>query len=73
MIYNQRKQTLKSRCISLTNIIRFRTREEWEQEKKEKMLAEWDAYLAFEEEALRKAAEEKAAKIQNEDELDHTY
>lgn len=57
----------------MTNIIRFRTREEWEQEKKDKMLAEWDAYLAFEEEALHKAAEKKAAKIQNEDELDHTY
>lgn len=41
------------------NIIRFRTREEWEQEKKDKMLAEWEAYLAWEEETLRKAKEEK--------------
>ncbi|MFZ7947261.1 MULTISPECIES: hypothetical protein [Bacillaceae] len=56
----------------MTNIIRFRTREEWEQEKKDKMLAEWNAYLTFEEEALRKAAEKMAVKIQNEDEFDCT-
>lgn len=44
----------------MTNIIRFRTREEWEQEKKEKVLVEWKEYLVWEEEILRiKAAEEK--------------
>lgn len=41
------------------NIIHFRTREEWEEEKKAKTIAEWEAYLAWEEETLRrKAAEE---------------
>lgn len=45
----------------MTNIIRFRSREEWEQEKKEKMLAEWEDYLAFEEEALRMAKQKEMA------------
>lgn len=39
----------------MTNVIRFRTREELEQEKKDKMLAESEAYLGFKEEALKKA------------------
>ncbi|MBM7715387.1 hypothetical protein JOC94_002374 [Bacillus thermophilus] len=43
----------------MTNIVRFRTREEWEQEKKDKMLAEWEEYLAFEEEALRMAQQKE--------------
>lgn len=43
----------------MTYIIRFRTREEWEEEKKEKMLAEWEAYLAWEEETLRRRTKEE--------------
>lgn len=47
----------------MSNIVRFRTREEWEQEKKEKELADWEAYLAWEEETLRRKAEEREAEI----------
>ncbi|MEB6549647.1 hypothetical protein MXL46_11175 [Heyndrickxia sporothermodurans] len=54
----------------MTNIVRFRTREEWEQEKKDKMLAEWEEYLAFEEEALRESAVKKAAKVESENKYD---
>lgn len=56
MFYNQGKIEW---CFFMTNIIRFRTREEWEEEKKEKMLAEWEAYLAWEEETLRRRTKEE--------------
>ncbi|GLY10876.1 hypothetical protein [Pseudobacillus badius] len=41
-------------------IIPFRSRDEWEEEKKERIRSEWESYLAWEEEHLRKVREERS-------------
>ena len=43
----------------MSKVIQFRTRDQWEEEKKSKMLAEWEAYLAWEAETLKRAQREK--------------
>ncbi|UQD50779.1 hypothetical protein C0971_00920 [Bacillus methanolicus] len=45
--------------LQVGKVVPFRTREEWEIEKQEKMKAEWEAYLEWEEETLRKTREER--------------
>lgn len=41
------------------DIIPFRTREQWEEEKREQVLKEWEEYLEWEEKTLAKLNKKK--------------
>lgn len=52
----------------MAKVIPFRTREEWEAEKKQKIKDDWDAYIEWEEMTLKRVREEQAAENETESE-----
>lgn len=55
------RKNSKGEVLNMTvKIIPFRTREQWELEKQEKLKKEWERYLLWEQEALKLANKKKS-------------